>query len=130
DDPANDLQGHRGDEHDRIEYLSFSGGAGAIHFRLPTNLPTVVQAELKFTTILSNAKNVFVDGTVLRPALQAYGSGVAGGPYVSIFAGSTKPVLNDRYKITVSNAYDSAFAKFAWRVFNLPSLNVLIPSAS
>ncbi len=109
---------------------ALAGGAGQIFFRLPQNLPSAVRVQIKLTTAITSAKNVFIDHMALVRATQAYGNGVAGGPYVAVFSGSTKMVMADRYKITVGQNYGGAFSKFLWRVFDLPTLQVWIPSAT
>jgi hypothetical protein len=112
-----------------LDANGLSGGGGKVFFRLPSNMPAAVWVEIKVTTAITNTKLCYVDHVALVKATQAYGNGVAGGPYLAAFSGSTKMVLNDRYKVTVSNNYGSAMGKFLWRAFDLPTLGVWIPSS-
>lgn len=76
-------------------FASFTGT-----FRTPAVLPDTVKIRLKLTTALTNGRSVYADRAALAQMNRLY----AGGPYFSIFSGSTPFVQSDYGSATISNA--------------------------
>lgn len=95
-------------------------------FRLSEPLPATVKLRLRLTTALSNSKAVYIDQMTFQPMQQLY----SGGPYVALASGSTNWSLDDTLFITVTNDYAGQIQTGFWRVFNMPSLGLILPSKS
>lgn len=94
-------------------------------FRLPLVLPTQVKLRIRLSTALSTGTTVYIDAVALNPMSQLY----AGGPFVSIFSGSTAMVLNDAWTLAFTPTYGQV-QLYSWRFFSLPSLGMRLPSAT
>lgn len=97
-------------------------------FRTPRVMPTTVRLRVKATTALTSGESVFVDRLALAPATELY----SGGPYVALFSGPTKFVVNDSFAIAVANNYatNAKWQFLADRFFGLRSLGLQIPSTT
>ena len=95
-------------------------------FRLPANLPSAVYLDFKLTTPLADGNTLYVDRIGLARMPQAY----AGGPFVSVFSGSTNMAKGDSFQLIVNNTYAGKFQKLFWRLFAMPSLGLILPSAA
>jgi hypothetical protein len=101
-------------------WVNFSGA-----FRTPAILPTVLRLRVRLSTAIDNGKSVYVDRLAFNPAQQLY----AGGPFASVFSGSTKLILGDSWTSTLTNTY-GRFAYWFERVFSMRSLGLALPSAT
>jgi hypothetical protein len=99
-------------------------------FRTPAALPTSgVQLRIKQTTPATNAKAIYIDDVVLRPAVQLYN----GGPFAAIFSGATEFIVGDQFNVAVANDYNtggSAWQLFAERAYGMRDLGLILPSTS
>ncbi len=79
--------------------------------------------EIKLTTALQTGRSVFIDRLTLTPATQLY----RGGPYFSVHSGETKPVLNDRYTVAITNTW-GVFQQLFQRLFDMRALGLQLPN--
>jgi hypothetical protein len=105
------------------ETTSYAAHGG--FFRTPTALPSTVKIRVRLSTALDNTKSVYIDTLALTPLVPQY----PGGPCVVVYAGSTNFLKNDLITFTISNAYDSGWAKLAQRFWGLNSLGLKLPSS-
>lgn len=111
--------------------LTSSWSSTTITFVTPRVLPTETRLQIKLTTALSSGTTLYIDDVCMHEATQLY----AGGPYMSVFAGSTKSILNDRHTITVANdrasaSYGGTFQALFDRLFNMRALGLQLPFAA
>lgn len=98
-------------------YVAYTGT-----FQTPTNLPSIVRLQLKLTTALENAKNLYIDDIAFAEPVELY----AGGPAIMGFAGATQCVLNDKYSIAISNTMGGVAAMME-RICSLREKRLVIP---
>ena len=77
---------------------SFASYTGT--FRTPAVLPDTQKIRLRLSTALTNGRNVYVDRMAFAQMVRLY----AGGPYLSIFSGSSNFVQGDFATTTITNA--------------------------
>lgn len=102
-------------------------------FRLPKALPTTIKLRVRLSTAIDSGKSVFIDGVAMGGSSNASGmtplySGIA-GPSVSIFAGSTKVLVNDFWTIALTNTWGK-FQQYVKRAFAIDSFNLQLPSVA
>lgn len=101
-------------------------------FRTPKVLPTTYKLRLILTTAATNGESFYLADMSLAAATQAY----TGGPYLSAHGGSTAPVAAtgtnaaDKWTAAISNDYGGLMQTYAWRVFDMPTLGLILPSDS
>lgn len=93
-------------------------------FRTPAVLPTTQKLRIRFSTALSAANSCYISSVGMTAPSAVY----TGGPYLSVFAGSSKLILNDAFTVAVSNNWStSSVAQWMERVFSLRSQGLSIP---
>jgi hypothetical protein len=99
-------------------------------FRTPRSLPDTIKFRLRLSTALESGKTVNFDSLAMTPVTRLY----AGGPGLSIFAGSipfltgdvrTVATTNDRASATYGSTWQAEFQRF----YNMSQLGVLLPSS-
>ena len=100
-------------------------------FRVPHVLPAGIKLRLRLSSAISSGSNLFIDRLAMTPLTSAY----PGGPGLAIFSGSINFVQNDGWNLVVSNdrggqTYGATFQTLFDRLFNMRSLNLLLPSAA
>jgi hypothetical protein len=121
----NDAQGNQNKVTLTLSGASTSYAALNAFFRTPAVIPSTYKLRVRLSTALDSGKSVFVDDLVLAPATQLY----AGGPFVAVFSGNSKLILNDSFTVTVTNDYTSQWALMLDRLYSLRSLGLAVPSA-
>lgn len=111
--------------------LTSSWSSTTITFVTPRVLPTETRLQIKLTTALSSGTTLYIDDVCMNEATQLY----EGGPYLSVFAGSTKTIVADRHTITVANdrgssSYSANFQALFDRWFNMRALKLQLPYAA
>jgi len=95
-------------------------------FRLPEPVPASVTLRLRLSTALTNTRALYLDNVSLGAMTQLY----TGGPYASIFVGSTAFSLDDTFSVAMTNDYGGAVQTGLWRALNLATVGVTLPSNS
>lgn len=100
-------------------------------FRLPYVLPDVIKLRVRLSTASSNSKNLFLDRVGFGKMTQLY----AGGPSFAAFSGAENFYAPDAWTVAMTNNRAGASNLKAWqtvfaRLFNTPSLGILLPSTS
>jgi hypothetical protein len=95
-------------------------------FRTPTVLPAKMNFAISLTTALTSSNNVYIDHVAFTQMQQYY----QGGPYVAVFSANTNSIIGDQYTVNVSNDYGGGFQRGFDQLFNMKSLNMLLPSAT
>lgn len=94
-------------------------------FYTPRVLPSAVRLRIDLSTALSTGSNVFIDRVALAEPYYFY----QGGPAIAAFSGNIPLINGDTFTIQVFNNYAGQFQRFFDRVFNMKSLNLLLPSS-
>jgi hypothetical protein len=107
---------------------SFTALNGA--FRTPQILPSTVKLQLKLTTALTSARNLYVD----RLGLGLMSTLYAGGPSFAVFSGSTNFYAPDGFLATATNSFGAAATQstFQWgfdRILGMKNFGLLLPSS-
>jgi hypothetical protein len=114
-----------------VSTLTTSYAAQTVFFQTPTHLPVATapyRLRIRMSTALNASHSLYMDHVALSDSQQLYG----GGPFMSIFAGSTAFLRNDVFTAALNNKYDSKFQLLLSRLLGLPLSNPYfqIPSAS
>lgn len=91
----------------------------------PRVLPSTVKLRLKITTAVSNADSIFIDDLAMTPATEIY----PGGPFVAVFSGATKSVIDDVHTIPVNNDWAGGWHKGFDRMCDMKGLGLQLDSA-
>jgi hypothetical protein len=104
-----------------------SYAAHSAYFQTPTVLPasTPYKIRVRLSTAMDNAKSVYVDHLAMAIPKQVY----SGGPYVTVFSGSSTLILGDTFTPTVSQANDSQWQLAMDQLCNMRALGLQIPSS-
>lgn len=92
-------------------------------FRTPRVIPAGCQFVIELTTALTNTVSVYIDEAALAPATRLY----AGGPFVGVFQGAEKWVLNDRITLAVTNDAAGLFQQAFERLFGMRGMGLTLP---
>lgn len=103
--------------------LTGSFVAKTFSFRTPRTLPDSSRLEILGTSIPSS-REVYIDHLTVCKASQTY----ANGPYVSIHSGATPFSKGDQITLAISNNYASQWATLGEILFDLNSLELVLPS--
>ena len=93
-------------------------------FRLPEPVPATVYLRVRVSTAIENTKITYID----HLALGKMGLQYAGGPYIAFFSGATAWSLDDTVTVTPTNDYGGLVQTLFWRLFDMPSLGLMLPS--
>ncbi len=93
-------------------------------FRTPALMPSTVKFKIRLSTAIDNGKWVEVGRLGFAQMRQIY----QGGPYVSVFSGNTKLLLNDAWTVAMTNTF-GAFQKLFQRFFAMTGLGLILPSS-
>lgn len=102
-------------------FLPFGGA-----FQTPNLLPAQVRFRIRASTAITNAGRILIQTLALTPSRQAYN----GGPYVILFSGLKKLVAGDSFTVVISNNYGGLIQSAFNRIFNMGSMNLVLPSTS
>jgi hypothetical protein len=100
-------------------WVSVSGS-----FRTPTVLPSVLKLRVRLSTALSTGVSLYLDRLGMALVQPMY----AGGPSITMFAGSSRLVSGDTWLLAASNTF-GAVQKRAEMVFGMRALGLQIPSS-
>ncbi len=94
-------------------------GMTTAFFRTPATLPSPLYLEIKATTAIQNAKNLFLDDAILVTANTFYPN----GPYFAVFDHLTEADGDDEWSIAVANDFAGKIQSWWGRLFGqqLPS---------
>lgn len=113
---------------DQSDNWNLSGNTDAEHhtafFQVAETTQMPIYLRLEKSTAESVA-DIVLDDLILSPATQLY----SGGPYVSVFAGITDPVLDDQWTVTVSNDYTGDIQQYSNAVFDLAKKGLQLPTS-
>lgn len=85
-------------------------------FTTPKVLPTVQKINIRVSTAITNGESIYVDDlTMVEVSDPVY----TGGPFVSVHAGATNPIVGDRTLVTIANDRAGEFQEWFDRVFNM-----------
>ena len=103
------------------DYEAFKGT-----FRLPNDVPDVIKLQIYLSTAITSGRSVDIDLVQMVVPSPLYN----GGPYVSVFSGTTASVKDDTYTVAVTNDGDTGdFCRSLDRIYGLRDLGVRIPSS-
>lgn len=111
--------------------LTSSWSTSTVVFRTPRVLPTESRLYIHLSTALSTGTTLYIDDVAMVEMTQLY----EGGPLISMFAGSTKFIVDDTFTLTVTNdrggsTYGGDFQTMFDRFFDMRSKKLQLPSAS
>jgi hypothetical protein len=95
-------------------------------FRTPATLPNPVYLDFKMITPLSAGSTLFIDRVGVARMQPMY----VGGPALSVFSGNQNLARGDSFQINVINMYSGKLQSLLWRLFNMPGLQLILPSSS
>lgn len=100
-------------------------------FRTPKVLPSTMKLRVRLSTVLPSGSNVFLDHMAMPEMTRLY----LGGPYLSIFSGSTAFIKDDYWSIATTNdrgtaTYQATFQTLFDRLFNMRQYELMLPSAA
>lgn len=93
-------------------------------FRLPESVPATVYIRIRGSGILTGGDSVLIDHLALVEMAQHYD----GGPFISFFSGAIDWSEDDLITIAITNDYGGLVQTLFWRVFNMESLGLVLPS--
>lgn len=96
-------------------------------FVTPANLPSVVKLRIRLTTAATSGESFYIDRLALTECAEPL---YTGGPYAAVFSGTTAFLKNDVFTVAVANDNAGAFQKLFWRLFDMPTLGLQLPSHS
>lgn len=98
--------------------------------RFPKALPATQKLRIRLSTALTTGTNLFIDHIAMGGVSGSTGGLVIypGGPFVGIFSGSTKVLLNDSWTISVTNTR-GIFQREFDRLFSMRTLGLQLPSS-
>lgn len=94
-------------------------------FYTPRVLPSAVRLRIDLATALSTGSNVFIDRVALAEPIYLY----QGGPAIAAFSGNSNLIIGDTFTIQIFNDYAGQFQRYFDRIFNMKSMNLLLPSS-
>lgn len=94
-------------------------------FRLPAVLPSTVKLRIRLSTALTTGTTAYVDSVAMNPMKQLYG----GGPFVSIFSGSSNLILGDAWTVAFTPTW-GVVQQYLERFFGMKQLGLQVPSAT
>lgn len=97
----------------------------SITMQTPSSLPDELHMVIELTTALSNTFSVFIDNLAFVPMTQH-----ETGTFIAIFSGAIDWEFDDRFDITSVNDYAGGFQTFFWRNYDMPALELQLPSAT
>jgi hypothetical protein len=94
-------------------------------FVTPKAMPTNgVRFKIAVTTALTDGESIYIDDLALAEATEIY----TGGPHLTMFAGSTNPIIGDKYTATIANNYAGEIMQYFDRFFGMRELGLQLPS--
>lgn len=94
-------------------------------FVTPANLPTTVKLRIRLTTAATSGESFYIDRLALTEVAEPL---YTGGPFAAVFAGATASLKNDNFTVAVANNHAGTFQKLFWRLFDMPTLGLQLPS--
>jgi hypothetical protein len=95
-------------------------------FITPKALPTtgIIKFRIAVTTLLTSGESIYIDDLAVAEATEAY----VGGPWLALFAGSTNPIIGDKFTVTVANDRAGTMLEYCDRFFGLKALRLQFPT--
>ena len=128
---VNDDQGTANSYTVTLSAIPLPWAAYSFAFRTPKLLPSAVKIRLRLSTALSSGSNLFIDHFGFGAATKLY----SGGPYGSVFSGSTAFLLNDSFSVVTTNDRGKSYGLQTFqtlfaRLFAMMSNELLLPSSA
>jgi hypothetical protein len=97
-------------------------------FRTPRVLPATVKFRVRLSVALASGRTLYLDSLAMGEVSFLY----AGGPAISVFAGSSPWITGDRYAVTVTNdragsSYGATWQTVFDRSFGMRQLGLMLP---
>jgi hypothetical protein len=109
-----------------LENLGTTYISKTVVFRLPEPVPETVTLRVYGNGILGGGDDLLIDHLAMVAMTQQYDA----GPYIAFFSGADDWSEDDLISIVIANDYAGQVQHFFWRVFDMPSLGLILPSAT
>lgn len=95
-------------------------------FHTPTILPNRMYFRWRISTAITSGTYVWVDHMAMSEMSEVY----AGGPYLSVFTGSTEWKADDKFTVAIANDRAGAIQEWYNRSLGMSSRGLMLPSNS